>query len=82
MRDYAEICELCDRMRLLINCAALHHCTISEALVYTIKQAPSFVRPSLTITSHSIRVGLVSANSSNSAKINGAWFDTVMSLDK
>ena len=32
MRDCAEICKLCDRMRLLINYAGSHHRTISEAL--------------------------------------------------
>lgn len=32
MRDCAEICELCDRMWFLINCAGSHHRTISEAL--------------------------------------------------
>ena len=32
MRDCAGICELCDRMRFLINYAGSHHRTISEAL--------------------------------------------------
>ena len=32
MRDYALICELCDRMWFLINYAGSHHHTLSEAL--------------------------------------------------
>ena len=32
MRDYAEICELCDQTQFLINYARLHHHTLSEAL--------------------------------------------------
>ena len=35
MRDCAGICELCDRMRFLINYAGSHHRTISEALYKT-----------------------------------------------
>ena len=34
MCDCAEICELCDQMRVLINYVGLHHHTISEALFY------------------------------------------------
>ena len=32
MRDYAEICELCDQMQFLINYAGSHYCTLSEVL--------------------------------------------------
>ena len=32
MHDYAEICNLCNQMRFLVNYAGLHHCTLSEAL--------------------------------------------------
>ena len=32
MRDCAEICELCDRMRFLINYAESYHRTLTEAL--------------------------------------------------
>ena len=35
MRDYAEICELCDRMRFLNNYAGSHHRTLSESLART-----------------------------------------------
>ena len=34
MHDYAETCELCDRMRFWINYAGSDHRTLSEALAY------------------------------------------------
>jgi len=36
--NYAIFCELCDRMRLEVDCAKSHHRVISEALTMCAKK--------------------------------------------